>query len=636
MSPSPRRRNVTRRDPLTHQHGAILIGTVLAMLLLTVLALSLAMHGALEGKVAVNHYALVKALHVADAGIDGVRKELTAYVNGLAGGWTGNWNPVLANKGNVCNGGSTVLFSFIPTGGTAWISSGSGRTLFVTDNDTSPWEDGNACTDNDGIITVVADGRVAASGGAFGAAKRVAVDLAWQLGGTAGGWDNAVQGGGPGGGALINGNAMVYGGVALKDSGGGTVWSMGGTSGIRNNYQNGAGVPSSEQLRGTTRALLNPTLLALGDVALNAGLRVEQGIVAFGGGATAGLAQGSTTGRKQTLDVALANDFEPADISAIHADRVGPAGAVLGAPLLADIVGGADTRTWEVMLNQDGMHITRTDMVSFGCSGCDQTVIDGRTGGAFDGGNRRRFCFYANMAEPAPPSGTFVPPPPACTLKTTAVGTLPSKFDLVIDLGPNPNIATLDVQGIIVFDDQTAGQGIRFGGLSGGGPDSLGTIVYRGSAVIFIDDALANNCTGATVCAGRLTIDADIVTAAASYPTAVNPPVYPPVAGTVNTIGFMADRIGIARGADDTNATGASSSPTMTGLFYAQSRVYVCKNTEIFGSLLSPQVNISCNVPKIAAVRTMSKFLPPGLIGGDSTPVPGSAVVIRWREVPRP
>jgi hypothetical protein len=69
---------------------------------------------------------------------------------------------------------------------------------------------------------------------------------------------------------------------------------------------------------------------------------------------------------------------------------------------------------------------------------------------------------------------------------------------------------------------------------------------------------------------------------------------------------------------------------------YAQALIYVCKNTEIFGSLLSPQVNISCNVPKIAAVRTMSKFLPAGLIGGESAPVPGSAVVIRWREVPRP
>src|SRR5262249_25510171 len=107
-----------------------------------------------------------------------------------------------------------------------------------------------------------------------------------------------------GGGALISGNAMVYGGVALNAPGGGVVWNMGGTSGIRNTYQNGAGAPSSEQLRATTRALLNPALLALGDVALNAGFWIDHGTVAFGGSASAGLPQGTTTDRKQTLDLA--------------------------------------------------------------------------------------------------------------------------------------------------------------------------------------------------------------------------------------------------------------------------------------------------------------------------------------------
>src|SRR5262249_20351701 len=162
---------------------------------------------------------------------------------------------------------------------------GSGRTLFIRDNDVDdvgnpvPWENGNACTDTDGLITAIADGRIAASAGAFGASQRIAVDLVWQAGGGSGGGDNADQGGGPGGGALIAGNAMVYGGVALNAPGGGVVWSMGGTSGIRNNYQNGAGAPSSEQLRATTRALLNPALLALGDVALNAGFRIDHGTV---------------------------------------------------------------------------------------------------------------------------------------------------------------------------------------------------------------------------------------------------------------------------------------------------------------------------------------------------------------------
>jgi hypothetical protein len=263
---------------------------------------------------------------------------------------------------------------------------------------------------------------------------------------------------------------------------------------------------------------------------------------------------------------------------------------------------------------------------------CTNNVMDGYTGTAVvppGNTNLRRFCFYANMAAPAAPAGW-----PDCVLKTTTTGTLASLFDLVIDDGPNPNTATLTVKGLIVFDNYATGQGIRFGGLNGGGPESLGSIVYTGSATLFVDDGSATNCAGAAVCAGRLTIAADIKTPNASFPTAVNPPVYPPTAGTVNTLGFMADQIGIARGADDSNAS--ASDLTLTGLFYAQSRLFMCKQTEVFGSVLSAQVNISCNVPKIAAVKTMSRFLPTGLIGSGGGAIPGTAVVVRWREATRP
>jgi hypothetical protein len=196
---------------LRSEHGSILLGTVLAILLLTVLALSLAMNSTVESKVALNHYALVKALYVADAGIDGVRKEVTDWIN-ANGGWKGTWSELLAAKGDLCGAGNSVAFTAAPSGGAAWIRTGSSRTLFVTDNDVNdsgvavPWENGNACTDTDGVITVIADGRIAASTGAFGASKRIAVDLVWQEGGGTGGWDNAIQGGGPGGGALIAGN----------------------------------------------------------------------------------------------------------------------------------------------------------------------------------------------------------------------------------------------------------------------------------------------------------------------------------------------------------------------------------------------------------------------------------------------
>jgi hypothetical protein len=46
----------------------------------------------------------------------------------------------------------------------------------------------------------------------------------------------------------------------------------------------------------------------------------------------------------------------------------------------------------------------------------------------------------------------------------------------------------------------------------------------------------------------------------------------------------------------------------------------------MFGSLLSAQVTHSCNVPKIAAVKPMSRFLARGLIGAGRERPPGP----RW------
>jgi hypothetical protein len=447
------------------QRGSVLLATVLAMLLLTVLALSLAMVGTLEGKIAVNHYALVQALHVADSGIEGVKRELTAFVNDptlMPNGWLGTWTPLLQARGAVCNAGNGVTFDFTPGVGAAWTRTGASPTLFVRDNDgpRAPWENGDGCTDTDGIIAIRADGRIAATTGAFGANKPVTVDVGWQVGGASGSWDHAVNGGGGGPGTVINGNAMIYGGVFLSETSGGEAWAMGGTSGIRNNYQNGADAPVSEQLAATTRQLLNPTLLAEGDVSLSAGFYVKQGTVSFSGGATAGLAQASVTNRKQTLDRALANDFDPGSVNEIHADRVGPFTANPSFPLLSDVVGGGDLRTWEVMLNEDGVHITPADVLA-ACGNptpaeCRADVIDGYSGTPI-GGSLRRFCVAANI-----PAGDL---PPGCTIKATITGTVPSKFILTVDETPNPNTAVLVVQGIIVFDGYGAGQGVRIGGL---------------------------------------------------------------------------------------------------------------------------------------------------------------------------
>jgi hypothetical protein len=345
--------------------------------------------------------------------------------------------------------------------------------------------------------------------------------------------------------------------------------------------------------------------LALGDVSLNAGLRVENGTVTFSGGATAGLPQGSVT-RKQTLDIALANDFDPAAVSAIYTDAAGPYTGAPAFPMLADVVGGGETRTWEQMYNQEGLHITSAPYVPLVGGGLGGSTIDASIGEPI-GGGLRTFC---------------VPYP--CGTVYTSPGGVQSFFNLTIDVANKT--ATLVASGIIVFDNFGSGRGLTIGKKSGS--NQLDVIQYTGSAVIFVEDGSPSNC-GPPPCAGRSTIAADVKTPPASYPTAADPLVYPPPAGTINNLAFVAEQIGLARGADDSSLSGAAQL-TITGLFFAQSQVFSCKQNEVVGSLFSRIVTMSCNVPKIAAVRNMSRFLPTRLIGADSGP--GTLTVLRWRE----
>lgn len=605
--------------PVRDERGTILVITVVAMLLLAVLALSFSMVATLEGRMGVNYHGQVKALHVADAGIEGVKRELMDRLIDPATSpfpldafgiprWTGTWKPVLQALGTFCDGTKQVAFNSAPTDAAGWVRQGASPppTLFIQDNINAPGENADECEDRDGILTIHANGRLGVAGGLAAVHKPVSLDVTWG-GGSGSGWDNAVNGG-TGAGGQINGNAMVFGGVSLVQTGGGVVWAMGGGSGVRNNY-----LPpqSSEHLSAGTRSLLNPALLALGDVALNASFRVEEGTVTFAGGATVGLPQGAVTIRKETLDIAMANDFDPGAVAAIHADVERKAEPPVSGsfPYLADRwnpTSLTDLRSSEAMMRADGLHISPADLGT--------TVIDARV-------------TFGVENPPASNIREFCRPLPCGTLSTTPV---PSKFNIWINRSTDS--ATLIVKGIIVFDNFPSGAGLQIGKPTTA--DKLDTITYSGDAIIFVDDANAtdpNNCiTAGDVCAGHLTLGASLKTADFSYPTAVNPPTYPPAANTVNNIAIVAERIGLAFGADGASLSGASQL-TMTGLFYAQSQVYSCKQNEIFGSLFSRIVTMSCNVPKIAALKTMSWFLPPGLIGsapGDS----GSLVVLRWRE----
>lgn len=215
------------------ERGTILVITVVAMLLLAVLVLSFSMVATLEGRMGVNYHGQVKALHVADAGIEGVRRELLdtaiSYFTLDASGtprWTGTWKPVLQALGTLCDGTKQVAFDFAPTDAAGWVRQGASPTLFIRDNINAPGEDADECEDRDGILTIHANGRLGVAGGLAAVYKPVSLDVTWG-GGTGSGWDNAVNGG-RGAGGQINGNAMVFGGVSLTQTGGGVVWAMGG------------------------------------------------------------------------------------------------------------------------------------------------------------------------------------------------------------------------------------------------------------------------------------------------------------------------------------------------------------------------------------------------------------------------
>jgi hypothetical protein len=268
------------------------------------------------------------------------------------------------------------------------------------------------------------------------------------------------------------------------------------------------------------------------------------------------------------------------------------------------------------MMNQDGLHITITAGVDCATS----NVIDASCG-VSTGPTTREFCRRSNnYTGPAPASCVIGPATP-----------VPSIFNLTINT--STNVATLVAKGIIVFDNFPSGVGLQIGKRITS--SQLDEIIYSGDAVIFVDDANPANCTTSppppgTTCAGHVTVAAEWKTAAGAYPTSANPPVYPPAADTINNIAIVAERIGLARGADDSNVSGAANLP-MTGLFYAQTQVYSCKQNEIFGSLFSRVITMSCNVPKIAAVKTMTWFLPPSLVGS-TPPGPGTLAILRWRE----
>jgi hypothetical protein len=256
-------------------------------------------------------------------------------------------------------------------------------------------------------------------------------------------------------------------------------------------------------------------------------------------------------------------------------------------------------------MNQDGIHITGADLT-------DGYLIDANVGVDTGVPNQKRFC------RPNPW--------PSCAPVT--INGVTSVFDLTID--KVTNTGALVAKGIIVFDNFPSGVGLQIGKRVTA--DQLDRIIYSGDAVIFVDDGNPANCIApGAACAGHVTVAAEWKTAPNSYPTAINPPTYPPAPNTINNIAIVAERIGLSRGADDSNVQGASNLP-MTGLFYAQTQLYSCKQNEIFGSLFSRTVTMSCNVPKIAAVKTMSWFLPPGLIGSIPPGGPGTLAILRWRE----
>lgn len=585
----------------TDERGTVLLITAVAMLLLFILALSFTAVAKMEGRIGVNHYALVKALHVADAGIEGIKRELTDSVN--ASGWSGTWSPVLNARGTLCNGANSVTFNTAPSGGATWARTGAAATLFVRNN-VSGGDPGDACADTDGIITIRATGRLNGAVNAFAGSRPLAVDVAWNSGSA---WDSAVNGGSGAPGAVIQGNAVIYGSVQLLSSLGSIAWAMGGGSEILNNYL--GATPPVDDLPAAVKVRINPVLRALGDQALNASFMVKQGLVTFGGGATAGIPEDPSNGRKDTLDMALASDFDPATVPQIYADRTGLFATAATFPRLSDLVpGDPSRRTWEGMLQPTA-------------SGGDAVLVPSAL---LNGGTRIDGSMPGLVAR-AGTSGIWDLCRPTASTGSGCVDggptAMPNVFFLTMNTGNSPELGIQPQEGALVVRGKIVFTGfgttdLEIGQSSGPQAGRLTRIIYSGAATIFVDDSLPGNGLG-----GRLHLQAHFHTANGAYPTADNPLVFPPV--TTNNIAFMTERTLLA-------GNGAAQQLELTALFYAQAQIQHGAQNAAVGSLFSQSVDLGSNVPRIAAVRAMSRFLPPGVIGGASGP--GTLSVIRWRE----
>lgn len=174
-----------------------------------------------------------------------------------------------------------------------------------------------------------------------------------------------------------------------------------------------------------------------------------------------------------------------------------------------------------------------------------------------------------------------------------------TKLTQLAGITPNSNFSYSNAKGSINMDGagNMTVSGIVY--VDGGGfvtakSGSNKTITYTGAGSIFST--------------GNIQINTDLITSGNnSFPA--------------NIIGFMTPGIiGMNEASID-----------VMGMFYAETKIQVQKQTDILGTLVSNYFDMGTNVPSIFQVPTSASALPPGMIGGNAGT--WQLNVVAWQEV---
>ncbi|MCA9398482.1 MAG: hypothetical protein KC618_01950 [Candidatus Omnitrophica bacterium] len=254
-------------------------------------------------------------------------------------------------------------------------------------------------------------------------------------------------------------------------------------------------------------------------------------------------------------------------------------------------VGESDVAGNSVKETVDAAYVT--DGYS-GSNGSSHVYSDNGTTEAYDLGDSMAF---PSLSDPAPADSSITYQQ---YLRDNAlVINDPSALSQLSSISPNSSFTYSDAKGTISMDGSgnMTVDGIVYieGGnlnMAKAGPNK--TITYTGSGSILVT--------------GNAQIDVDLVTDDYIV-SGTQQPSFPTRGGVKNVIGIMTPN----------NISFTEAQTNVMGLFYAENSVIVQKQTDITGTIVSNYFDMGTNVPAIYQVPETTNYLPPGMIGGDST-----------------